>query len=95
MSTEIATDSETAITRGEPLLTSDNRCSDQMCADRDIYRMIGHCYNCKTSAILGLFTVRHGSIGQRDCPVCGCRTVEFLRLATPDEIGLEEPSHAH
>lgn len=66
----------------------DLRCSHSHHADAGVYRMAGHCRNC-TSPVLGLHTVRHaadGGILGADCPVCGCQSLSWDRLATPDEI---------
>lgn len=64
----------------------DRRCTYGACATRTgAYRMIGGCYNCGTSPLLGLFTVTHEAKGG-DCPACGCSRLHWDRLATPDEI---------
>lgn len=65
----------------------DLRCRHRTCADKDAYRMIGGCYNCGTTPILGLFTVGHQTSGiSGDCPVCGCTDLHWERLATEDEV---------
>jgi len=64
----------------------DRRCSRCQGGGRtDIYRMIGHCSNCRSEPILGLFSVTHEASGG-DCPVCGCSRLHWDRLATADEI---------
>ena len=42
--------------------------------------MVGHCANCKTSGIIGVFTRGHeASSGWSSpkCPVCGCSSVIY------------------
>ena len=67
------------------LLFVDRRCT---CNEPDAYRMIGGCYNCGTSPILGLFSAGHQQ-GGGECPACGCDRLHWDRLATPDEIPAE------
>ena len=58
---------------------------------RDIYRMVGTCYNCGQKDILMLFRAGDKA-AHLDCPVCGnWRSVHSQRLATPDEIPASEP----
>lgn len=63
----------------------DRRCGHRWCDGKNAYRMIGGCYNCGTSPLLGLFTVTHEAEGG-DCPVCGCSRLHWNRLAGDDEI---------
>lgn len=70
---------------GELLI--DQRCTHKNCTDKTgAYRMVGHCRNCSTDGILGLFTEGHEHGHDTECPVCGCRCVHWDRLATADEI---------
>lgn len=64
---------------------ADRRCSHDTCQRKGVYRMIGGCYNCGLSPLLGLFSVSHEASGG-DCPVCGTNRLHWDRLATPDEI---------
>lgn len=66
----------------------DGRCGCFRCEARtkDIYRMIGRCYNCKTEPILILYRVGDPA-ALAGCPVCGnSDSVHAFRLATADEI---------
>lgn len=63
----------------------DRRCGHPRCNQTSVYRMIGGCYNCGTTPLLGLFTATHEASGGQ-CPACGCERLHWDRLATPDEI---------
>ena len=67
------------------MVTADARCQDPRCNDKNIYRMVGACSNCRTNNILILYTARHEAY-QTDCPICGNKTVRPQRLAAEDEI---------
>ena len=69
------------------MLTVDGRCFCPRCEGRtkNIYRMVGSCWNCKTQDILVLFRAGDPS-HEQDCPVCGnYHSVHVTRLATLDE----------
>ena len=71
------------------MLTVDARCFCQRCEGDgrpNIYRMIGHCFNCGQKPILILN--REGDrAGKLTCPTCGVWNAVYQdRLATPDEI---------
>ena len=66
----------------------DLRCDHGACAHRGVYRMTGGCYNCRAEPLLGLFTVTREARGG-DCPVCGCATLHWDRLAVPVEIPVD------
>lgn len=67
------------------MLTIDDRCDLGSCPSKDIYRMVGNCFNCRTSGILILQTTGHSAF-TFECPVCGCKEVRTSRIATEDEI---------
>ncbi len=70
------------------MLTVDGRCFCSRCEERtkNMYRMVGKCWNCGTEPILVLY--REGDpAASVDCPVCGNRNkVHTTRLATAEEI---------
>lgn len=53
------------------------------------YRMIGRCTNCGKAPVIGIFTTGHeaggGLLGSAGCPVCGVRSLMWLRLAKEHE----------
>lgn len=70
------------------MLTVDARCGCCWCEARttDMYRMVGHCYNCGAKPIL-ILNRSGDKAGLVDCPTCGAYDrVTQDRLATPDEI---------
>lgn len=75
------------------MLTVSGICMCDKCESRtkNIYRMIGVCYNCGTKDIFMLF--RSGDPkASLDCPVCGnWHGVHAQRLATADEIPASDP----
>ena len=70
------------------MLTVDGRCGCARCeaGSKNIYRMVGECWNCHATPILVLY--REGDpAAPQDCPTCGGRQqVHVTRLATPDEV---------
>ena len=76
------------------MLTVSGICMCTKCTSRtgNIYRMVGHCWNCGAKDILMLY--RSGDkAAPLDCPVCGnCKSVHASRLATDDEIPAAEPN---
>lgn len=68
------------------MLTADFRCSRCQEQGRGIYRMVGHCLNCKTEDVLMLFSETHEALGGMTCPKCGTSNLRAQRLATDDEI---------
>ena len=64
----------------------DQRCNHRHHdGDTRVYRMSGHCTNCGTRPLVGLFTAGHESTGYHGpCPACGCRSVQWDKLADLD-----------
>lgn len=64
-------------------MSVDATCS--RCEGEDTYRMLGHCANCKTQRIVGVFTKGHqaqSGWSSPACPVCGCSgMIYWERLA--------------
>ena len=70
------------------MLTVDGRCFCSRCEARtkNIYRMVGSCWNCKTQDILVIYRAGDRA-AEQECPLCGSyNSVHVTRLATPDEI---------
>lgn len=71
------------------MLTVSGVCTCDRCervGHREIYRMIGSCYNCKAQRILMLYRAGDKA-APLDCPTCGnFQSVRPSRLATDDEI---------
>ena len=78
------------------MMTVDARCGCARCEARskNIYRMVGSCYNCKAAPILVLY--RWGDNAEPvNCPMCGkYNSVHVTRLATPDEIPVAQDGPA-
>jgi hypothetical protein len=56
--------------------TYKHRLAERDCREKDTYRMVGDCANCK-ARVVGLFTVGHeanSGWNSPDCPVCQCRS---------------------
>lgn len=70
------------------MLTVSGKCMCDRCESRtkDIYRMVGHCTNCKVEPILMIYRAGDHA-AHLNCPICGCySSVWPQRLATDDEI---------
>jgi hypothetical protein len=74
------------------MLTVSGVCTCNRCEQhgmREIYRMVGSCWNCKAEPVLMLFRA-----GERaevlKCPTCKVKAVHAKRLATDDEIPAAE-----
>jgi ssDNA-binding Zn-finger/Zn-ribbon topoisomerase 1 len=75
------------------MLTASGICTCNRCerfGKREIYRMVGRCYNCQADPVLMLY--RSGDRAcPLDCPKCGnYQSVRPSRLATDDEIPAAE-----
>ena len=63
----------------------DHRCNHPSHENDGVYRMSGHCVNCGTAPLVGLFTAGHDRFGKGGpCPACGCRQVQWDKLADDD-----------
>ena len=67
------------------MMTTDARCRDHRCDEKNIYRMVGNCSNCRAQDVLVLLTSGHEA-GTVECPICKTRNVRPTRLATEDEV---------
>ena len=79
------------------MLTVSGKCCCPDCLKwrtQDIYRMVGKCHNCHTEDILMIF--RSGEEARTlSCPVCNTRNVMPTRLATDDEIPVDEKTRGY
>jgi hypothetical protein len=59
------------------------------------YRMEGHCTNCGTRPLHGIFVKGTLATDQGECPACGCCALHWVRLAAEQMlINLDEPRDA-